>query len=291
MIDITADEANAEQVEYWNGEAGQGWVERDKQMAMTLRPIGEEAVAAALIRPGEAVLDIGCGCADTSFALLEGVGVAGRVLGVDISGPMLETATTRAGQLADELQGAIAFEHADASVYPFEAASFDLIFSRFGVMFFADPAAAFANMRKALKPGGRIAFICWAPVPENEWITLPMSAALQYIARPEPVPPNSPGPFGLSDKAFTEQVLSEAGYTDINIVSTRPLMRFGHGLEREAVVDFFLDMGPASRVLIDTPPELIETVRLAMSEAIMRHYDGKTINFNASCWIVTAGSA
>ena len=291
MIDIKADEANAEQVEYWNGEAGQNWVERDKQMAMTLRPIGGEAIAAALVQPGEAVLDIGCGCADTSFSLLQSVGATGRVLGVDISGPMLEAATNRAKQLPDELQDAIVFEHADASIYPFEPASFDLIFSRFGVMFFADPAAAFANIRKALKPEGRIAFICWAPVPENEWITLPMSAALQHIPRPEPMPPNAPGPFGLSDRAYTEQVLSEAGYTDINIVSTRPLMRFGHGIERDGVADFFVDIGPAARVLIDTPPELIETVRLAMAEAVMPRYDGETINLNASCWIVTASSA
>ena len=291
MIDITADEANAEQVEFWNGEAGQEWVERDKQMRMTLRPIGGEAIAAALVQPGEAVLDIGCGCADTSFALLESVGATGRVLGVDISEPMLGAATTRAKQLSDELQGAISFELADASIYPFEAASFDLVFSRFGVMFFADPDAAFANIRKALKPGGRIAFICWAPVPENEWITLPMSAAFAHVPRPEPVPPNSPGPFGLSDRVFTEQMLSEAGYTDINIVSTRPLMRFGHGIEQDRVADFFIDIGPASRLLKDTPPDLVETVRLAMTEAVMPHYDGETVNLNASCWIVTASNS
>lgn len=290
MTDITADAANAEQVEFWNGEAGREWVARDKQMRSTLRPIGGEAIAAALVQPGEAVLDIGCGCADTSFALLESVGATGRVLGVDISGPMLAAATARAKQLPDELQGAIAFEHADASIYPFEAASFDLIFSRFGVMFFADPAAAFANMRKALKPKGRIAFICWAPVSENEWITVPMSAAFQHVPRPEPMPPNAPGPFGLSEREFTQQMLGEAGYTDINIVSTRPVMRFGHGIEQDRVADFFIDIGPASRLLEDTAPNLRETVRLAMTQAVMPHYDGETVNLNASCWIVTASN-
>lgn len=290
MTEITADEANAEQVEFWNGEAGQEWVERDRQMRSTLRPIGGEAIAAALVQSGEAVLDVGCGCADTSFALLDSVGAAGRVLGVDISGPMLGSARSRAKQLSDELQSAIDFEHADASIYPFEAASFDLVFSRFGVMFFADPAAAFANIRKALKPKGRIAFICWAPVPENEWITLPMSAAFQHVPRPEPMPPNSPGPFGLSDREFTEQMLVDAGYTDINIVSTRPLMRFGHGIEQDRVADFFIDIGPVSRVLKETPPDLQETVRLAIADVIMPHYDGETVNLNASCWIVTASN-
>lgn len=288
MDKIITDEANAEQAEYWNGEAGQGWVDRDKQMERTLRPIGGEAIAAALVQPGEAVLDIGCGCADTSFSLLESVGATGRVFGVDISGPMLGVAATRAKQLPEELQGAIAFEHADASIYPFEAESFDLIFSRFGVMFFADPVAAFANVRTALKPGGRITFICWAPVPENEWITVPMGAALQHIPTPEPMPPNSPGPFGLSDREFTKQMLIDAGFADINIACTQPLMRFGHGIERDRVADFFIDAGPVSRLLGDAAPEKIETVRGAIAEAIMPHYDGETVNLNASCWVVTA---
>lgn len=281
---------NAEQIEYWNGEAGQGWAERDQQMNKTLRPIGEEAIAAADLQAGEAVLDIGCGCADTSFSLLERVGPAGKILGVDISGPMLGVASARTQELPAGLQSAITFEQADASIYPFEPASFDLVFSRFGVMFFADPAAAFANIRKALKPMGRVTFICWAPVPENDWITIPMGAALQQLPRPEPMPPNSPGPFGLSDRAFTEQVLSDAGYSNINVTSTQPTMRFGHGMERDRAADFFIDAGPVSRVLTGAPPEQVETVRQAISEAIMPHYDGETVNLKASCWIVTASN-
>lgn len=282
------DNANAEQVEYWNGDAGQGWVDRDQQMAKTLGPIGEEAITAAKVQPGEAVLDIGCGCAGTSFALLDRVGPTGRVLGVDISGPMLGAAAAKAQELPADQQSAISFEHADASTYPFEAASFDLVFSRFGVMFFADPVAAFTNIRKALKPGGRIAFICWAPVPDNEWITVPMGAALKHLPRPEATPPNAPGPFGLSNTEFVKQMLTEAGYSSITITSTRPTMRFGHGLDRDRVADFFIDAGPVSRLLTEASPEQVGVVRQAITEAIMPHYDGDTVNLNASCWIVTA---
>jgi SAM-dependent methyltransferase len=290
MSVFSQDNPNAEQIEYWNGEAGEGWAERDRQMEKTLGPIGAEAIAAAAPRGGEAVLDIGCGCAATSFRLLQRVSPGGSVLGVDISAPMLRTAAAAAEQLPRELQDAVAFEQADASLYPFQSGAFDLAFSRFGVMFFADPVAAFANIRTALKPGGRLAFVCWAPVAENEWITVPMGAALQHMPRPEPMPPHAPGPFGLADREHTERVLSEAGFSAINIASLRPTMRFGHGMQRERIADFFIEAGPVSRLLTEASPELVDTVRQAMSEAIMPHYDGETVNMQASCWIVTAGN-
>jgi SAM-dependent methyltransferase len=291
MTDAQANSDNAEQIEYWNGQAGQDWVERNQQLDKTLKSIGEQAIASAAVQVGETVLDIGCGCADTSFSLLEKTGPDGRVLGVDISGPMLKLAAARASQLPTDLQHAIAFEQADASDYPFEKQSFDLLFSRFGVMFFANPGAAFANMRKALKPGGRIVFICWAPVKQNQWITLPMGAALQHLPRPEPMPPNAPGPFGLSDPEFVKRVLGEAGFDQIEIASFQPVMRFGHGIACDKVADFFIEASPVSGLLSDAPTEQLGTVREAIAEAIMPHYDGETINLDASCWIVTASNS
>ncbi|TDG11408.1 class I SAM-dependent methyltransferase [Seongchinamella unica] len=282
---------NREQIEYWDGEAGQGWAERNAQMEKTLGPIGEEAIKAAAVRAGEAVLDIGCGCADTSLALLHSTGPAGRVLGVDISGPMLEVAQSKVQTLPDNIRRAITFQQTDASIHNFEESAFDVMFSRFGVMFFADPAGAFANIRRALKPGGRLAFICWAPVAGNEWITVPMSAALQHLPKPEPMPPNAPGPFGLSDPEFVDRALSLAGYSNISIASYQPTMRFGHGMESERIGDFFIEAGPVSRLLKDAPPELVETTRSAIREAVMPYYDGETVNLAASCWIVTASNS
>lgn len=279
---------NSEQIAYWDGEAGQGWAERNAQMEQTLGPIGEAAIEAAGVKKGEAILDVGCGCADTSITLLAKTGPQGRVLGVDISSPMLEVAEQKKQGLDSSLQPAISFQQADASSHIFDAGSFDLMFSRFGVMFFADPAAAFANIRRALKARGRLAFICWAPVAENDWVTVPMGAALQHLPKPEPLPPNAPGPFGLADREFLERTLSEAGYADINISPFKPTMRFGHGMDRERAADFFIDAGPVSRLLRDAPPELVEPARTAIREALMPFYDGETVNLAGSCWIVRA---
>ena len=281
---------NSEQIEYWDGEAGQGWAERNAQMEKTLGPLGEEAINRAEVTAGEAILDIGCGCGDTTLALLDATGPSGRALGVDISGPMLGVARQKARQLATGLRSAISFEQADASTYDFEADTFDLMFSRFGVMFFADPPAAFANIRNALKPGGRLAFICWAPVPGNEWITVPMAAALQHLPKPEPMPPNAPGPFGLSDPDFVGKALRKAGFSGISISPYKPTMRFGHGMQQEKVGDFFIDAGPVSRLLRNAPPERVEITRGAIRDAVMPYYDGETVNLAASCWIVSASN-
>ena len=288
MSEAPTARANAEQIEYWNGEAGQGWVDRNATMEKTLAPFADAAIAAAGVKPGEAVMDIGCGCADTSFKLLREVGPGGRVLGVDISAPMLALASERAEGLPSETRDAIAFELADASQHPFEPASFDLLFSRFGVMFFDDPVGAFANLHAALKPGGRLAFICWAPVPGNDWITVPMGAALQHVPRPEPMPPNAPGPFGLADAEYTRGVLTEAGFSDVQLAPHPPVMRFGHDMERDEIADFMFDSGPVSRLLVEASAEEAEAARASVRGALMPHYDGHTINLAASCWIVTA---
>ncbi len=288
MSTTPPEKANADQIDYWNGEAGQGWVDRNAAMELTLGPFGDAAMEAAQVRSGESVLDIGCGCADTSFSLLQQASPGGRVLGVDISAPMLAAAAERASRLPAESRDSIAFELADASQHDFTGAGFDVLFSRFGVMFFDDPVSAFANLRTALKPGGRLAFICWAPVPGNDWITVPMGAALQHVPRPEPMPPNAPGPFGLADAEHTRTVLSGAGFSEVQLAPYTPVMRFGHGMEQDRIADFMFDSGPVSRLLADASPEQAQAARAAVREALLPHYDGHTINLAASCWIVTA---
>ena len=285
---MTDTNANAAQFEFWNGEGGKAWAQRDQQMEKTLAPIAAHTIAAARPQPGEHVLDVGCGCGGTAFALLQAVGPTGRVQGVDISGPMLDVATATTRQLPGEFQGAIAFTRADASSHPFTPASYDLLFSRFGVMFFDDPVGAFAHMRTALKPGGRITFVCWAPPRENQWITIPMAAALQHLEPPEPTPPNAPGPFGLADRAFVEQTLEAAGYTNIDIGSYKPTMRFGHGAPRDEVANGFVEVGPVSRLLAEADPDRAVAARGAIAEAIMPYYDGETLNLEGSCWVVKA---
>src|SRR6185503_20850430 len=166
-------------------------------------------------QPGERIVDIGCGGGDTTLALAERVQGHGFVLGVDVSRPLLQRATARA---ANTPEYPVRFVEADAAGYAFERGSFDALFSRFGVMFFADPAAAFANLRRALKPGGRMAFVCWRSEGENPIMTVPLTAAKKRIpVPPPPADPTAPGPFALADRARLERILQTAGFASIAI--------------------------------------------------------------------------
>lgn len=281
---------NDEQIEYWNGDAGQGWVDRDKQMEKSLGIFGDLVIEAANIQVDEKVLDIGCGCAATSFKILDQVGPTGRVLGVDISAPMLAVAKDKTSKLSDDQRSAITFKQADASTFSFEEGVYDLLFSRFGVMFFSGPADAFANMRKSLKPGGRLTFLCWGPVKENQWITLPLNAALKHAPPPEPSPPNAPGPFGFSNPDYIQEVLNKAGFSNINIEAVYPKMMLGQDQKKEQIADFFLEVGPVASITADCDQTLIDKVRESIHEAIMPHYNGQTVNLKTSCWVVTASN-
>ncbi|TNE36390.1 MAG: methyltransferase domain-containing protein [Alphaproteobacteria bacterium] len=289
MSQTTSNPTNDDQIEFWNGKAGEEWAERNDQMDRMLAPFRDAAIAAAKPRPGERVLDIGCGCADTSLSLAKEVGPDGQVLGVDVSGPMLALAQHKAE--AAQLSNCLSFEEADASAYGFDEGAFDLLFSRFGVMFFADPPGAFANMRKALKPSGRVAFICWAPVFDNDWVMVPLAAALQHIPAPEPAAPHAPGPFGLSDKVYVEEMLEIAGFSNIAIEPFEIMMRVGAGVEKDKIADFFMEMGPVSRALTNSDEALSDTVRAAIQAAVEPHYADGAVNLKGSCWIVTANNA
>jgi SAM-dependent methyltransferase len=279
---------NAEQIEYWNGDAGENWSERDEEMDSMLRPLGVAAMAGAAPASGERVVDVGCGCGATSFLLAERVGLSGSVLGVDISAPMLAQARAKLAGLAAGARGVLGFEQADASTHEFPQAAFDLLFSRFGVMFFADPTAAFANMRLALKPGGRLAFLCWGAVEENEWITVPMRSAMAHLPAPEPVDPRAPGPFAFSDGDYVGGILGSAGFTDIDLEAFTPTLRFGRGRSVAETAEFFLDLGPTARALAGQPDSLRKTVKEAIIASISDRYVGDALELGGRCWIVTA---
>ncbi|MFM8411336.1 MAG: class I SAM-dependent methyltransferase, partial [Alphaproteobacteria bacterium] len=158
MTRLAASGPNAEQIDYWNDMAGPKWVALQESLDRQIGPLGAAAMAAADLQPGERVLDVGCGCGATSIELARRVAPGGAVLGVDVSTVMLEAARAAAGRAGAE---GLEFANADAQTAPLTPAGFDVVFSRFGVMFFADPTAAFANLRRALRPGGRLAVVCW----------------------------------------------------------------------------------------------------------------------------------
>jgi SAM-dependent methyltransferase len=277
---------NAAQAEYWNGRAGETWTELHRLLDMELRPLGLEAQAALAPQPGERVLDIGCGSGETSLDLAAAVAPGGAVLGVDISRPMLDLAERRASPLGLEVRFAVA----DAQAVDFQAADFggerfDAAFSRFGVMFFSDPSAAFANILKALRPGGRIAFVCWRPPAENPLMTAPFKAVEHLIPPQPPSDPHAPGPFAFADPERVRRILGEAGFGQVAI---RPFDAKVGGWTAEEALIVAQRVGPLGVVLRENP-ELRPKVLDAVVAELQRHTgaDGK-VRMAAAVWIVTA---
>ncbi|WP_421930952.1 class I SAM-dependent methyltransferase [Phenylobacterium sp.] len=277
---------NADQATYWNAGAGDTWASLQDRLDHQLEPLGLRAMAALAPKPGERVLDIGCGAGQTSLALAAVVAPGGSVLGVDISHPLLEVARRRGEGLAG-----LAFQEADAQTAAFEAASFDAAFSRFGVMFFSDPPAAFANIRRALKPGGRLAFVCWRRPDENPFMSLPMAAAMAHLpapAVPPPAPdPHAPGPFAFADPERVRGILAAAGFTDVDLAPHD--QKIGSG-DLDQTLTVSLKVGPLGAMLREHPDRR-DAVVAAVREALAAHDGPQGVKLPSATWIVTARSA
>ena len=208
--------ANAEQAELW-ARMAPVWAEMDDHLEKTAGPPGRMALERLDPRPGQRLLDVGCGTGPTTVDLAARVRPGGSVVGVDIAAGMLARARRRAAEGGVDN---IRFVPGDVQVDDLGAARYDGAFSRFGVMFFADPVAAFANVRRALRAGGRLSFVCWQGPPANEWMLVPAAAVLSVTGGPPPTPePGVPGPFSLGDADRVEAILAAAGFTDIDVVS------------------------------------------------------------------------
>jgi SAM-dependent methyltransferase len=206
--------ANAEAAEFWAGMAPT-WREREDRLDEVAGPPGRWAMERLGLKPGDRVLDLGCGTGVTTVALAGLVGPEGRVVGLDIAEEMLQAGRDRASRAGVKN---VEFVHGDAQVHDFGPVVFDAAFSRFGVMFFADPAAAFANVHRFLRRGGRISFVCWQSGLQNEWMLIPGAAALAALGATPPVPdPDEPGPFAFADPGRVTSILEKAGFTSIAI--------------------------------------------------------------------------
>ena len=272
---------NQAQIDYWNGPTGEKWAKYQNEMDRTLADSAEAALKLADARPGERVLDIGCGAGGTSLLLAEDVGPSGAVMGVDVSQPMLSLARTRTQ--AKNIQ----FIEADAATYPFRP-EFDLVFSRFGVMFFIDPAAAFANIRKSADKTARLAFICWRAVTENEWASLPFRIAKPLLPEQPAIDPHAPGPFAFSDADRLRKILETAGFSGVRIEPFHGFMNLGHTPSGAAFQSTNL-MGPTSRALRNVDDATRAHVMDAITDALAKiQTGGAEIRLGTACWLVSA---
>ncbi|HVM85162.1 MAG TPA: class I SAM-dependent methyltransferase [Candidatus Binatia bacterium] len=272
-----------DQAEYWNSEAGRKWVARQEGQDVTLGPLGRAAMERAAVKAGESVIDIGCGCGATTLELARRVGAQGRVLGIDISHPMLARAKERAKATPQ-----VTLVEADATTHAFEPGRADLLFSRLGVMFFPEPARAFANLRRALKPGGRLAFVCFRTPKDNPFLMTALAAATLHVPPLPKMEPDAPGPFAFADDARVKRILGEAGFADVKHEPVDIDLDIGSGKGFDEAMINAVEIGPASRALTGQPADLRAKAEAAIRQALKAHEkDGKVL-LTAKVWIVTA---
>jgi SAM-dependent methyltransferase len=275
---------NKAQQEYWNTVAGPRWVGLGGGVERRVRAVNHLLLARSAIKAGERVLEIGCGTGATTVPIAEAVGERGHVVGVDISEPMLAGARKRIAE--SELRN-VTLVQADAQTHRFEPNYFDLITSRFGVMFFADPAAAFRNLLPAARPGGRLCFACWAGLEDNRHWLIPYEIALRHLGPPSPKDPRAPGPMAFSDPDYVRSFLTAAGFDSIAIHRETPDI-IGASPEEEA--DQACIMGPSGRLIDEKQPDeaVRETIRQEMTKAFAAHFkDGKVL-LPSTIYLVTA---
>lgn len=277
---------NADQIAYWNGPGGQRWADRQAAQDVVLKPVLDLLVDRAAPQAGERVLDVGCGSGASSFALAARVAPTGQVFGVDVSEPML----TRARQSAPA--GApIEFALADATVYPFAPESFDLLASRFGVMFFADPVQSFANLHKAMRKSGRLAFACWKDPRENPFFMAPLQAVYQHVPKLPQLGPEDPGPFSFASEARVKRILGEAGFSNVAMEPCAVELDVAIGRGMDTAIQSALEIGPASRALEGHPDDVRAAAVTSMREALAQYAKGDSVLLPGAIWIVTARAA
>ena len=278
---------NADMARHWSGEVGPAWVAERERLDERMVPLTRVLVDELGLEPGERVLDVGCGVGGSSVALARAVGAGGHVLATDISTTMLAAARERA-QDPDSDAAPISWLEADAQTHTFELASFNAVASRFGVMFFDDPIAAFGNLRSALRPDGRLVFICWQEPKANPSFFIGLAEIAELVELPDPPAPNTPGPFGLADDRRTYALLNAAGFGEIEIKPVEVEMPFAGTAEDMA--RHLWTVGPVGTVLrgLEDDPERAAAVRARLTEVVETLERDQGLARPARLWLVRA---
>ena len=274
---------NLDQQQFWNEVKGDFWVTLKSRIDALLSPFGIEALQTLDVAAGERVLEIGCGTGATSTKLAKMVGPKGEVLAVDLSRAMLEKAkAARTGLEADVLT----YKEADAEAYAFVKNYYDAVYSRFGVMFFDNPVSAFRNIRGAVKPGGRLGYVCWASRKENPWIRVPTGAARPFLDIPAAPPQDAPGQFAMEREERIMEILLQSGWSNPCITKFEIAHYMGKNLNDAA--GFICQMGPMSEPFAVASSELRTKCVAAVEEALRPYDSPEGVHMKFSTWVVSA---
>jgi SAM-dependent methyltransferase len=272
---------NVEQAKSWDGPSGDAWVAREAFQNAALAAHTERLFAAAGVQPTDHVIDVGCGTGDTTRAAAR-LAVEGDAHGVDLSTAML--ARAREAAAADGL-GNVTFEQADAQVHPFAEARFDVVISRFGVMFFADPVAAFANLARATHSGGRLTVVTWQPFAGNEWVEIPR-ASLALGRDLPPIPEDVPGPFGLADPDRVRRILGEAGWSSVAVDDVHAT--YDYGAEPAAAAQHASEIGVFRALLEGLDDDQTARAMDLLTATMVEHATPDGVHLDSKIWVVSA---
>jgi ubiquinone/menaquinone biosynthesis C-methylase UbiE len=265
---------------------GEAWARMQDRTDALIDPLGRIAIERLGVRAGERVLDVGCGCGQTLLQLAALTGPSGHVLGVDISPPMLACARERVGGWP-----AIALALGDVQTYAFAPGAFDAVYSRFGVMFFDDHRAAFRNVRAAVRPGGRLSFVCWQELAKNPWAARPLEAVMRLLpesAMPDMLREGRPGPFFMSDPARVRAILGDAGWKDVSVEPIEMSLHLGRAATLDEAVEYSLQIGPAARAMADAPEALKPALEAALRCALAPFAGGRGVFADVAAFVVGA---
>ena len=277
-------EVNKNQRDFWSGKGGDIWVERQNAMDTMLSPLGEAALNKLNLNEGENVLDIGCGCGHTTLNIAKRISPDGQVTGLDISEPMLK----RAKESANEMSISNAsFNCVDVQTDDMGEEVYSAAFSRFGVMFFEDPVAAFCNINKSLITGASLSFVCWQSPALNPWQSLFIEAVKKYVDLPSP-PPRSPSPFAFMESEYVSSILEESNFQNIMIEGHEAEVNMFSGRSLSDSVKDYISINPVVSVMLkdSTEQEKTEIINSAI-EAFSPYYSAKGLMFPSATWLVT----
>ena len=279
----TPDEVNADMLAFWDGQGGRTWVVRQAHTDITLTPVTKALLAFAAPRTGERVLDVGCGCGAPTLEFARAVGPSGRVAALDISAAMLAEGKARAN--AADIAN-VHWRQADPATAALDR--FDLLTSAFGTMFFGDPVAAFANMRRAANPGARMAIVCWRSLAENPWMEVPMSAVARHLPPRPTVVPHAPGMFAFADPDYVSEILTAAGWTRprFEMFDTDLDIAAGRGLDE--AVEQSTQIGAVNSWLRNQPAEIVSAAVLSLREALEPFASDVNVQLPAAMWLISS---